>query len=142
MPKFLPDEVAQKERKTIYLSPSEASYLGLPESEDLPLHISLKYFDGSYECFSEWQRGELKAFTNFIDKLREHNWERVRRTPGFGYTEHNRQHLPRKRILTLISPDTTLFELRVTQKARVHGFKVQSVFFLVWLDRNHEIYRQ
>jgi hypothetical protein len=139
MPKLLPEEIAQKERKTIYLSPSEANYLGLP-AEDLPAHISLKYFDGSYECFSVWQQRELRAFTKFIEKLREHNWEDVKKTAGFGYAEHNRQHLPRKRILTLISPETTIFELRVTQTARVHGFKIQSVFFLVWLDRNHQIY--
>jgi len=139
MPKLLPEEIAQKERKTVYLSPSEADYLGLPESENLPVYISLKYFDGSYECFSEWQSRDLKTFTKFIDKLREHTWEDVKKSDGFRYTELNRAELPKKRILTIISPETTIFELRVNQKARVHGFKVQSVFFLIWLDRNHKI---
>jgi hypothetical protein len=38
------------------------------------------------------------------------------------------------------NPDLTFFELRVTQQARVHGFRVKSAFFLVWLDREHRIY--
>jgi hypothetical protein len=142
MPKLLPEEIAQKERKTVHLSLTEANYLGLPESENLPVYISLKYFDGKHQCFSEWQHGELKSFTKFIEILRQQKWEEIKKNDGLKYKEHNRSKLPNKRILTSISPETTLFELRVTQKARVHGFKVQSAFFLVWLDRNHKIYPQ
>jgi len=142
MSKLLPGEVAQKDRKAIYLSPIEADYLGFVETEDIPTQISLKYFDGSYECFSKWQQNDLKAFTRFISKLRDNTWQDIKRTAGLGYTEHNRQNLPRKQILTAISPETTMFELRVTQTARVHGFRIHSVFFLVWLDRNHKIYRE
>jgi len=40
-----------------------------------------------------------------------------------------------------ISEDINFFELRVNQdKLRVHGFQSQSAFFLVVLDRNHEVF--
>jgi hypothetical protein len=39
-----------------------------------------------------------------------------------------------------ISEDVLFYGLRVTDKARVHGFFVDSVFFLVWLDRKHECF--
>jgi hypothetical protein len=55
---------------------------------------------------------------------------------GLGMTYHqDRKKLPSSKILDSISPDIKFFELRVTQKARVHGFRSFSSFFLVWLDR-------
>jgi hypothetical protein len=39
-----------------------------------------------------------------------------------------------------VSEDIPFYELHVHSKARVHGFFVESVFFLVWLDRNHRAF--
>jgi len=46
---------------------------------------------------------------------------------------------PKTRVLEAISPDLGFFELRVTQKARVHGFRSANAFFLVFLDKDHAI---
>jgi len=32
-----------------------------------------------------------------------------------------------------------LFELRVDNEKRVHGFRMKSIFYLCWLDRGHKI---
>ena len=45
-----------------------------------------------------------------------------------------------KCIKDILSPDITFSELKVTEKARIHGFQVGAAFYLVWLDRNHEIF--
>lgn len=39
-----------------------------------------------------------------------------------------------------ISPDVTLYEIRVTQRARIFGYIFNNVFHLVWFDRRHEVY--
>ena len=102
----------------------------------------------AFECFSSWSPSELKAFSDFLIKLKSAKWKDIYATggkkgtkSGLGYTPHkNRSMLPNNPELKDISPDITFFELRVTQKARVHGFRVKSAFFLVWLDKNHRIY--
>ena len=39
----------------------------------------------------------------------------------------------------ILSADISFFELRVTEKARVHGFKVNETFHLVFLDKGHQV---
>ncbi len=136
-----------REKERIYLTNVEKSFLGLGQKEERSYAV-LKYYRPDFECFSVWDSAELKAFSNFLMKLKFAEWKDIYATAGkagtkkgFGYTPHkDRNRLPDDPGLSDISPDITFFELRVTQKARVHGFRVKSAFFLVWLDRNHRIY--
>ncbi len=141
-------------RTNVYLTDIERKVFGISQNgreEKSRAHpyISLKYFQPSFQCFSEWQSHELKAFSRLAEKLRETSWEQIYRTAGkiggksgFGYTPHkNTKKLPNmSRLELLVSQDITFFELRVTGEARVHGFRMKSAFFLVWLDRRHGIY--
>ncbi len=135
------------EKRHNYLTNIEKSFLGLGENGDRPYAV-LKYYRPDFECFSSWTPSELKAFSDFVIKLKSAEWKDIYTTggkagtkKGLGYTPHkDRSRLPDNPELRDISPDITFFELRVTQKARrVHGFRVKSAFFLVWLDRNHRI---
>lgn len=128
------------------LSEIEARFLGVDGNDDKAF-ITLKYFDSSYQCFSEWTTSELRDFTNFIDTINKMTWNEIYKSggktnkTGLGYTVHtNKKVLPNPRLLEAISEDITFFELRVNEKARVHGFRVKSAFYLVWLDRGHKIY--
>jgi hypothetical protein len=109
--------------------------------------LNLKYYQSTYQCFSEWQPSDLKAFSSFVRKLHSSTWVDIKRSggkdgkTGFGYTPiTNRSGLPACEELDTISPDLPYFELRVSEKARVHGFRSRANFFLVWLDVNHEIF--
>jgi|GEM_PF-664292 len=142
------------EDANVYLTDMERKVFGFSqdrkkEKNQEPPYISLKYFQPSFQCFSEWQSDELKAFSSFVEKLRKTSWDQIYRTggktgrkSGFGYTPHkNTKKLPNiKQLESIVSPDITYFELRVTGKARVHGFRMKSAFFLVWLDHEHDIY--
>lgn len=134
--------------KTRFLSPVERELIGIvgaDQSSTTP-SVSLKYYDPKFECFSAWSPEKLAAFSSFLGKLAGHTWNEVYRTggkPGYkvglGYTPHkDRGKLPS--IPVGLSEDLTFFEMRVTQEARVHGFRVNSIFFLVWLDQGHRIY--
>jgi hypothetical protein len=134
---------------SVYLTKVEQSFLGVTDSFEPP-HVNLKYYDPEFECFSEWTPDELKAFSEFIKKLKRLTWEQIYRSggkrgdkTGLGYIPHKtRAVLPKHPELDFLNLDITFFELRITQKVRVHGFRVKSAFFLVWLDRNHRIYSQ
>ena len=51
----------------------------------------------------------------------------------------NAKGLPENSIKEKISKDISFYELRVSQKARVVGFRQNAVFFICWLERNHRI---
>lgn len=135
----------------VMLTNVELKTLGLNDStRDETAYVALKYFDEEYQCFSEWDKNELKAFTQFIRKMNNMTWVDIvgqggksGKKVGMGYTIHkNPDVLPNKDLRDKLSGDITFFELRVTDEARVHGFRVKNTFFLVWLDRGHNIYPQ
>lgn len=111
-------------------------------------YVALKYFQPTHECFSEWNKEELAALSSFVALMSAQSWDEIHKSAGkggrkvgLGYTRHkSRSSLPQCAVLDNISEDINFLELRVSQKARVHGFRVASAFFLVWLDRNHAIY--
>lgn len=135
-----------------YLNKIEQETLGISNTDkDNSPYVALKYYESKYQCFSEWNQDELKAFSSFVEKLKGVTWEMIWGSGGkygkkeaFGLTIHkDRKKLPNNgNALNKISPDIDAFELRVTNKARVHGFRSKSAFFLIWLDRNHKIYPQ
>lgn len=52
-----------------------------------------------------------------------------------------RHQLPNTDFLHSISEDISWMEMRVTQVARVFGFRAGHAFFLVFLDRTHDVIR-
>lgn len=142
-------KVAGKKKQLNYLNNKEANLLGFVESgNSTPAYVYLKYFDSAFECFSDWKNDELKLFSNFVNKLRQTTWTDIYKSggkkgskKGFGYTIHkDRKVLPNQTLIKSLSEDITLFELRVSEVARVHGFRLKSAFVLIWLDRTHKIY--
>ena len=115
-------------------------------------YVVLKYFQQEWECFSEWDKEELRAFSSFLSTLSSHTWSSVYKSGGvgpnkvgLGYTKYDLStmkagstHL--EKVINKISPDIDFFELRVTQKIRVHGFQSCAAFFLVLLDREHRVF--
>ncbi len=109
--------------------------------EDNFVSINLKYFQPDSECFSKWQSAELKKFSTFVKKLRQHNWNQVLVSAGFECHRHKGDtKAPGFSKPTNVSPDIPYYGLRVDDKARVHGFVVAAVFYLVWLDKGHKVH--
>lgn len=106
--------------------------------------ISLRYYQKKPECWSDWSERELKAFTKMIGQLRDQTSEEIK---GRGATGSPPCKIHKGECKTSgftrpteISEDLAFYELKATDKARLHGFFVDNVFFLVWLDRNHRAF--
>lgn len=134
---------------TVYLKPIEKKIFAFGDKDNQKAYIALKYYDKNYECFSRWTKNELKAFSRFAEKIAKHSWNQIEgqggkkgSKTGFGCTKHKDNSVinSHTNMLENISEDITAIELRVNEKARVHGFRLKSVFFLVLLDRKHRIY--
>ena len=157
--KNLPKQIIQKHATSGNgLSPIEEKVFSLSNAastgstdQENPF-VTLKYYQNTFECFSKWEKTELKSFSEFISRLRKLTWRQVLETSGkssktgFGYTPYDistaksvaKEHL--NGVRTIVGDDITFFELRVTQKMRVHGFRMRAAFFLVLLDRDHRVF--
>ncbi len=141
-------------QKAFGLVPAATEALRKIKATHATPYVTLKYYDHGYECFSEWEAENLKAFSALNGKLGSMSWPDIYKSAGsagnktgVGYTpldlstvsEKSKQRL--KLVHDKISPDLTFFELRVTQEARVHGFRAADAFFLVLLDQAHDVYK-
>ena len=161
MSKKLPKgKIEESAKATLQLSDRDNKIFAIAQSsgvqggDNANPYVALKYFRDSYECFSDWEKNELKLFTDLIKDLRMRTWQQVLQTSskkngkrGLAYTPYDsaiasdaaKAHL--EAIRTQISPDISFFELRVDQnKLRVHGFRAAAAFFLVLLDREHRVF--
>ena len=107
--------------------------------------VALKYYRPRHQCFSEWTPDELRAFSAFCGRLSLMTWQQIiesggRQKTGVGYTQIDRARLPNTDFLDSLSEDISWIELRVTLEARVFGFRAGQAFFLVFLDRTHDIF--
>jgi hypothetical protein len=115
-------------------------------------YVVLKYFQKDWQCFSDWDKDELANFSSFLSTLSGHTWESVYKSGGkgsskvgLGYTQYRVNDMKAgdtyvKKVLTCVSEDINLFELRVSRKMRVHGFQCGAAFFLILLDREHAVF--
>lgn len=119
--------------------------------EDLTQHfqqdsvsISLKYFQKSCECFSKWGNAELKKFSSTIEKIRGYAPDQLKANKSLCDMHKGAPSKDRFKRPQEISEDIKFYEIKVdpSNKARVHGFFVETVFFLVWLDRKHGCFPQ
>lgn len=106
--------------------------------------ISLKYYSRSCECFSDWDSRDLKKFSATLEKISNYAAEQLQKTKPLCDSHRGPPSRERFKRPSVISEDVQFFELKVDpgNKARVHGFFVRSVFFLVWLDRKHQCFEQ
>lgn len=106
-------------------------------------YVALKYYYRKHQCFSHWEKNDLKGFSAFCEKMQNTNWETIRNSggtkdkTGLGYTILKNYPVPQS-IKDKLSKDTVYFELRASLKRRVIGFKSGSAFQLILLDKNHE----
>lgn len=151
--RITPAAVAEPAVEHIQLPRNTALLIGdIMGGNNALVHTSLRYINTDHQCFSEWEPSELRLFSSFLKLVRQQTWQQVYQSggkgsnkAGLGYTVHpDKAALPSKGDVQGISPDVNntlqLFELRVSQRARVHCFRQAHFLFLVWLDGKHEVY--
>lgn len=115
------------------------------EGNSAKVFLSLRFIQNNYQCFSEWDKMDMNCFWNFNRDIHAYTWQQVLNTSGkdnktgLAYTEIPKNKYPNPEFKNTLSDDVTLFELRLSKKIRVHGFRHKSIFYLCWLDKNHNI---
>lgn len=143
---LIPKTSASLNLETTYLNKNVAELEGWKDEGDkAKVFVSTRYIQYKYQCFSVWSSTEMKSFWNFQELVSNMSWEQVYQTArkkkknGVAYTTITKKTYPKSKFLNSLSPDITLFELRVSQESRVHGFRSGPVFYVCWLDKGHDI---
>ena len=143
---YLNKNVASNKIPTSYINKDATKLIqNIENGDDSKAIISFLHLQNSYQCFSDWSKAEMNDFWNFYRKLHEYTWSQIYSTGrknnknGVAYTIIPKKKYPNPEFKKTLSEDITLFELRISQKARAHGFRNKSVFYICWLDKNHDI---
>lgn len=110
-----------------------------------PVILTLVYFQHEKQCFSDWNKREMTKFWGFSRKLHQMSWLQVYETASKGADKRGMAYtvIPREKYIGVdfiknLSDDINMFELRVDDKMRVHGFREKQFFHLCLLDREHK----
>lgn len=139
-----------KTPQEITIPSSVAAVHGLYKKEDNTdkkhPDLSLKYYDFNHQCFSELEKDDLAQITALCKKFSQMTWFDLKQQGGKGKNKTglaptivDRKQLPKSIMVDRISEDISFMELRLSQKARIFGFRSSTTFFLIFLDKDHDI---
>lgn len=134
-----PSQKQQKRR-----IPEEATRLTQASSTD-DEHPSFRftYADKNRWVLSGWTPSEIKDLIEGLKKIEKYTWKQIRdhgskkrgESVGTGYKLIDKPPtLPDD-----VPEDARLSEMRIDDKKRIFGFRVQSVYYIIWFDRDHSV---
>jgi hypothetical protein len=112
-----------------------------PPDQQPPL-FSLRYLDRRTYSLAACQQREKAAFADTLDRLSQLPWRELRLSPrhGLGYEQIPR-HAIRAPIPAHVTEDVQRFiAFRFFGQAPMVGYRVQAIFYLLWLDRTFTLY--
>lgn len=99
-----------------------------------PPVFSFLNVDSNRWKLSEWKGKELSDLINCFQKMEQLTWHEIMKHDGLKVKPLKDVPKP-----SYISEDVTMFEIRVCQLKRIHGFIDKNIFNLVWFDRGHSV---
>ena len=124
--------------------PEQATQLNRPSSaDDENPSFKFTYADKNRWVLSDWTPSEIKDLIEGLKKIEKYTWKQIRdhgskkrgESVGTGYKLIDKHPtLPDD-----IPEDARLSEMRIDDKKRIFGFRVQSVYYIIWFDRDHSV---
>lgn len=110
---------------------------GKGSTDHLPPVFTFVDTCNSHFLLEDWQGDELRSLISTLKDLGRMTWREIQQLKGFKIVDQTTfsKELPRN-----ISPDVTIYECRVSKRARIFGHRSKNQYNIVWFDRNHEVY--
>ena len=102
-------------------------------------HLSFYHLDEAAESISDWTSSETKQLFTKLKQLSKTTWQEILSSKGMGYKEIQNSGSFARQWPVRLSRDCTMSEIRISQKSRIFGVRRERAFYLVWLDRNHQV---
>lgn len=101
------------------------------------------HVDGNRWCLSEWEASEIKDLMRSLKKIEGYSWLQIKSqgsksrggSVGCGF-KIIKQH---PSLPSSVSDDVVISEMRVCEKKRIFGFRLGSVYYVIWFDRDHSV---
>jgi len=127
--------------------PTQGPRLRVPDTTDEPPDqqpplFSLRYLDRGRYGLTVCQQRERAVFADTLDRLSQRSWSELRLSPrhGLGYEQIPR-HAIRVPLPSHLTEDVQRFiAFRCAGNAPMVGYRVQTIFYLLWLDRDFTLY--
>ncbi len=94
----------------------------------------------------DWTGPEVDQLLETLGRMERLTWREIKTTGGQGKSSGGLGYKPieRRSLLALsdgVPPDAQIHEVRVGERMRLFGYRVDAVFYLVWFDREHAVLR-
>ncbi|APU60257.1 MAG6450 family protein [Clostridium botulinum] len=116
--------------------PDKATRLSSGSTDNMKPVFSFKFSDSSRWKLSDWNKKEIDDLFKCFKTIESLTWNQLRKHPGLQYKAINN---PPDIAKLNVSEDVTICEIRVCKVKRIHGFRSDNVFCVLWFDREHEV---
>lgn len=82
----------------------------------------------------KWKSNELQDLIKTFKQMEQMSWNDILQHGGFRVKAIKSINPP-----SYISPDETIYEIRVCRVKRIFGFIDKNIFNLIWFDRDHSV---
>ncbi|MTB68566.1 hypothetical protein GKR48_17480 [Providencia sp. wls1943] len=109
-------------------------------AENNPPNFSLRYLQKGY-CLDCCEKDEKAALSDKLFKLSQITWAEIKSLPrhGLGFEKISRSCI-KSSIPPHITDDVELIAFRFCAKKPMVGYRKDSTFYLIWLDRTFKLY--
>lgn len=101
------------------------------------------YADENRHCLSLWTSNEIKDLIKSLKKIEKYTWGQIKsqgsKAPGSSVGCGYKQISSHPALPPELSEDISISEMRVCETKRIFGFKLNSLYYIIWFDRNHSI---
>lgn len=101
------------------------------------------YADQNRWRLSDWTSQEIKDVIEGLKKIEKYTWGQIKghgsKTAGESVGTGHKPIDKHPKLPENVPEDVRLSEMRIDQKKRIFGFRYQSIYYIIWFDRNHEI---
>lgn len=90
--------------------------------------------DSNNWTLNEWSSTEIKDLVKTFKLMEQISWYDIQKHGGLRLKSIKNIEYP-----DYISPDETIYEIRVCDEKRLFGFINKNIFNLIWFDRDHSV---
>jgi hypothetical protein len=131
-------------RKETNLSQRIKNQVPVSSDDECP-SFRFTYADKNRWTLSDWAPSELKDLIEGLKKIEKYTWGQIKshgskkkgQSVGTGYKQIDKfPKLPED-----VPAEYAKFfsEMRIDRTKRIFGFRVNSMYYIVWFDRNHSV---
>ena len=131
-----------QQKKVRQISENAIAQLTGSTDEEHP-SFRFTYADKNRWLLSDWTSSEINDLIAGLQKIEKYTWAQIKghgskkrgESVGTGYKLIS-SHPP---MPDNIPEDAKLSEMRIDEKKRIFGFRIDSVYYIIWFDRDHSV---